>query len=436
MASPNHRLLVGWSKLVSSNLMAAIPFLLANAVAARSLGVSGFGQIAIILAYTKVIDGFFNFQSVNVLTRFLTEALEDKNIPNFRGLVKAGFLVDFLTALFACGVALSGIFLLQRVIGLEEDLVMFAALFCLIIPTRIFGVTEAILRSFDKFWTIGFRQVLLAGLVMCGWIVLAWQNAEPAAYLMVWFGAELVTNLWFISRASAALENTSISDVWNASAQAAIQRAEGFWRMLIQTNITFGIRLLSQDADIIFAGAVFGPGAAGLLRAAKDFANLAGQIGRPIQQVSSSQIARKMQLSGPRAAVGFARKIAVLSAAPALLLALSSYWWAGDFLAVIYGNGYQVAGLVAVVLLLAKAINLGGVTLLPLTIALGNSGDFLWTVILATLCYFAVMLLMAPFAGLLGIAIAHVSFELTWLLTTWNRVYKAMHHVEAARSAG
>jgi len=427
-------LLVGWSKLVSSNLLAAVPFLIANAIAARSLGISGFGQVAIILAYTKVVDGIFNFQSVNVLTRFLTEALEDKNTQTFRGLVKAGFLVDVLTAVFACGVAVTGILLLQKVIGIEEELVVYALLFCLIIPTRILGVTEAILRSFNKFWTIGFRQLLLAILVLFGWMVVAWKNYGPEAYLIVWFVAELMTNLWYIIRAFVALDGTSIPDVLKANAKAAIQKAEGFWKMLFQTNITFGIRLLSQDPDIVIVGAVFGSSAAGILRAAKDIANSAGQIGRPIQQVVSPEIVRHLQYAGPRAAVVYARQTAVMFAIPAALLAISSFWWSGHALAAIYGNDFYEAGTIAAVLFLAKAFYLSGVTLLPITIALGNSGDFLWAVVLATICYFAVMIVALPSLGLMAIAIAHVVFEVTWMLTGWRRVHVAMQRAESTKA--
>lgn len=435
MSLQKQRLLVGWSKLVSSNLLAAIPFLLANAIAARSLGLSGFGQIAIVLAYTKVVDGIFNFQSVNVLTRFLTEALEDKNIPTFKGLVKAGFLVDFVTALIACGVAVIGLLLFHKVIGIEDEMLFYAALFCLVIPTRILGVTEAILRNFDKFWTIGFRQLILATLVACGWTVLAWQGFGPEAYLMVWFFAELVANAWFVSRSAAVLSDFGVMEVLKSEARAAIRQAQGFWKMLFQTNVTFGIRLLSQDADIIFAGALFGPGAAGILRAAKDVANFAGQIGRPIQQVSSPQISRLKQSSGPRASVTYARRIAMISAIPAVMIAASSFWWSDEVLEVIYGSEYGQAGSVAFFLFFSKAVYLGGVTLLPITIALGNSGDFLWAVVLATLCYFATMLLAAPFFGLIGIAIAHVVFELTWLLIGWTRVSGKMERAEAARNA-
>ena len=56
-------------------------------------------------------------------------------------------------------------------------------------------------------------------------------------------------------------------------------------------------------------------------------------------------------------------------------------------------------------------------------------------VVLATLCYFTTMLLAAPFFGLIGIAIAHVVFELTWLLIGWTRVSAKMERAETARNA-
>ncbi|MCI2398185.1 lipopolysaccharide biosynthesis protein [Aliiroseovarius subalbicans] len=425
------RLLVGFSKLVSSNFLAAVPLLFANVIAARALGISEYGQIAIVLAYTKLIDGFFNFQSVNVLTRFVAETLHSEDYSSLKGIIKAGVLIDGLTAFIACALAVAGLPIVGALIGLSDETTPFAIAFCLVIPSRILGVTEAILRNFEKFWTIGFRQVCLASLVALGWTVASWNALEVGAYLLIWLVAELITNLWYISRAQAALRENSMSDIWRAGARAAIRKLEGFWRMLIQTNLTFGLRLLSQDADIIVAGTFLGPGAAAFLRVAKDLANFLGQIGRPLQQAASPRISRKMVVGGPMSAVKYARTIAAVCAVLGMVFAASSFWWGGAVLSTLFGDDYRQAEILTVLLLFAKSTYLSGVTLLPLTVTLDRTGEFLRSVVYATLIYFTSMFLATPVLGLMGIALSHLVFELSWSFYNWRRIYQDLPNLEA-----
>ena len=100
-------LLAGWGKLVSTNAASGVLQFLGFAIAAQSLEVAALGVIVLIQAYVRVIDGVFNFQSVNVLTRFLAEADHHGDAGWFRGLVKAGLLVDGLTAVLACIIAIA-----------------------------------------------------------------------------------------------------------------------------------------------------------------------------------------------------------------------------------------------------------------------------------------------------------------------------------------
>ena len=415
-------LLAGWSKLVGSNLLSSVLLLAANAVAAQALGVEDFGRVAMVLAYAKVVDGLFNFQSVNVLNRFLTEAREAGATARVAAIVKLGALVDIATAWVAFAVAVLGIQVFGHHFGLTEDLAQAAMLMCLVIPTRIFGVTEAVLRTFNRFWAIGLRQTLMAGGVAAGWTI-AWVNGlGVAGFLAIWAVAEIAANLWYILHCRGVLRENRISAILHARLADALAGVDGFWRMLIQTNLTYGIRMLTQDADLLIAGAWLGSGAAGILRVAKDVAGMAGQFGRPLQQAASTRIYSLANGPGPAEALRYTIRVGAVAGGAGALVALSSILWVAPVLGLIYGMEFVAAAWIATSLLFSKSIFLCGVTVSPLTTALSIAGSLLKAVMAGTVAFLAILLWATPIYGLMGIALAHLAFEITWLAYSWWEV--------------
>ena len=269
-----------WSKLVSGNAANGVLQLAIFAIAAQALELAALGILILIQAYARVVDGVFNFQSVNVLTRFLAEAQEAGDEEKQRGLVKAGLVIDFGTAILAVVAAIIGLPLVAPIIGIEANWVPLAMVYCLVIATRAFGAIEASLRCFDRFGAIGLRPVVASLAILVGSLV-AWATGSSAeAFLWAWLLGEAIANIVFLIWAIFSLRADGVGDIGSANAGAAIASSEGFWPILWQTNATFGIRMLSQEGDVIVAGAVLGPAAAGLLRAAKNLANLVGQLGQ------------------------------------------------------------------------------------------------------------------------------------------------------------
>lgn len=417
-------ILTGWAKLASTNFLSAGLSFLATVVAARALGLAEFGLLAVVIAYARVIDGLFNFQSVTVLTRFLTEAEHAGDDPWFRGLIKAGFLVDGLTAVFSTLIAVGALVFLGGMLDLPADWIVPAMLFCLVILTRIFGVTEAVLRCFDAYWAIGLRGTIGSALLLLG-VVLAWQAEWSVfGFVAVWAVSEAIANLLFLAWTFRMLRMRRLGSIWQADMTAALSKARGFWRQLWQTNVTFGVRILSQDADMLVANTFLGPAAAGLLKVAKDLAGIASQFGRPIQQAASPHLTKLLLKQGGQVAVAYSFRISLMTAAPVLVVAVLALFWAEPFLIRVYGAEFGAAGLLVAILLVSNALYLAGVCLLPMTTALDLAGTFLVSILVSTGVFLACLVLTTPLIGLTGIAIAHIAFNATWLLFNWPKVHR------------
>lgn len=395
-------------------------------VIGRALGAEGLGLIALVMAYLAVVDGLLNFQSVHVLTRCLAEAQAAGEHDRFLGLVRAGFAVDVATACLAAGAAALGLWSGAGLLGLPADWTPMALAAVPIILTRILGTAEAVLRCHDRFGLIGMRGVLGGGLTLTG-AATAWAaGAGAGAFLVVILVAEAVANLAMLVAAAAVLRRAMPAGTEAQGMRAAIRSVPGFWRMMWQTNLTFGIRLLSQDGDMLIAGAVLGPQAVGLLRAVKSMTALVTQLGRPIQQVAAAPLARLWAAGdGP----GFLRLTLRLSGLAGLagLGATTILWAIGPtMLDLTYGAEYLAAAPVLTIMMVARSAYLGGVTLLPTMLTLDLDGRFLQIVLMGTAAYFAAMLALISPLGLIGVALSHVAFEVVWAGSGWACVLRRL----------
>lgn len=408
-----------WSKLVSGNAANGVLQLAIFAVAAQALDLAALGLLILVQAYVRFVDGLLNFQSVNVLTNFMAGAQERGDETRLRGLVKAGLIVDFGTAFLATLVAILALPLVAQWLGLSGDWVWYAGAYALVISTRTFGAIEAALRCFDRFGAISMRPVTASLVILAGSLAAWAMGASAQTFLLVWLVGEALANIVYLVWSIMLLRRHGMAHLSRANARAAIDTSPGFWPMMWQTNATFGIRMLSQEADVILAGAVLGPAAAGLLRAAKNLANLVGQLGRPLQQVASAPIARACEAGDRAGALSYAAKIAGIACAGGLILAGVMTLLAEPILAIGFGADFAAAGTITVILFAARGLYLSGVTLMPLLLAFGQSGRFLGSVIAGTAAFFAVLVwTIGPF-GLIGIGLAHIAFELVWSAYGW-----------------
>lgn len=429
-------LIVGWAKIASGNVAAGLLRFVGIAIAARALSLDVFGILVQIEAYVRVIDGLLNFQSVNVLTRYLVEADRDGDKNRFAGFVKAGILVDAGTALFSCSLAVALLPFLYDWLSVPSEWLIWAILFCLVIITRLLGTTEAILRCFDRYGSIASRELIISIILVAG-SLLAWAaDAGGEVFLMVWMMAEVIANIVFIGLSLRVLRQHGIDHVVSANARKAMRSAPSFWSQLWHTNITYGVRIVSQQGDLIIAGMVLGPAAAALLRAAKVTTALLSQVGRPLQQVASAQITRLWAGGDGHGLIAYTVKICGWSAA-AGVVAAAAFWVIGDLpLSIAFGEAYADARVIVAILALAMAVYLGGITLLPTMVTLGLSDRFFLAGVIGTVGFVIVLGFGIQSFGNLAIAWAHVAFNVLWLLYGWHHIVKHVRAHTGVNKAG
>ncbi|KEO90887.1 hypothetical protein EH31_07570 [Erythrobacter longus] len=414
------KLLGAWGKLVSGNAANGLLQLAIFAIAAQALELAALGVIILIQAYVRVVDGLLNFQSVNVLTNFMADAQEKAGPDRLRGLFKAGLFVDFGTAVFATLVALLCLPLADQLFGFGEDWLWFAAAYCLVILTRTFGAIEAGLRCFDRFGAISLRPVTASSTILFASLIVWVTSGTAQTLLIVWLCAEALANIAFLIWSMLTLRREGLAQLKGANANEAIQGSRNFWQMMWQTNFTYGLRIFSQEGDVLVVGALLGEAAAALLKAAKNLAALIGQFGAPLHRASSVPIARFVAVGETGRAFGFALKSSLGVAALGLIGTATMLVLTPFVLTTAFGPEFEPAYWIVIGLMLAKVLYLAGAALPPMMLALDIAKQFTTMILLGNIAFFGVLFALISPLGLVATVFAHLAFEAVWAIYGWS----------------
>lgn len=410
------RLLRIWSTLLSGSALAQLLNLLAFAIVARALTLEMIGGIAMIQGIARLIDGLVNIRSGVALTTYCARFKDSNDKDGFVGLLKAGFVLDCMTAAMAAAIAAGVLWMLADVVGVSETLVEYAPYYALVVLVSVPGLHLAVLRTFDRYGAIAVSdvagavlRVLLFGL---GFVL----DAGALWFLVVWLATDILVQLIPLTLAFAELRIRGYPSVFKARARATIAGLPGFWKMIWTTNFTTSIRALSEQGDVVLLGWLAGPSAAGVFRIAKAAAAPVLQLGFPVQQAAFPELAR-LQAEGQHDR--FDREGMMYSAIGGGigLVCVFIAWIAGPLIIMIMaGAGNDAAIPVMTAAVIAHAIYLTGIALLPMASALERMDGFLIATIVSALAFGAAALFAIGHWGAIGAAIAMIAHNSVWLI--------------------
>lgn len=125
----------------------------------KAIGVDGNGIIALIMSYSAIFNGVFNFQSYNAVIKYGTDALEKKIDNLYKQILKQAFLQDILTAILAFIVGYLCVGVVSRFMGWDSEIIFYIKIYLITILMNITGVFTGILRLHDKFIVIAKLNV-------------------------------------------------------------------------------------------------------------------------------------------------------------------------------------------------------------------------------------------------------------------------------------
>jgi O-antigen/teichoic acid export membrane protein len=410
------RLMKNAGYLASGNVAAAGLGLVALALSARVLGPELLGVLALIEAYTALVDRLIRLEPWQALIKYGADALEGNRPDALRSLLKFGVLVDAGGAACSALVAIAFVAAVGPWLGWSEQTVQMAGVYSLSLLFQLAATPTAVLRLFDRFAVFAWLEMAAAAARAALFGVAFLAGAGLWAFLLLAMAVHFTRHLTLGLIAWRELRRQGHAGFLQASVAGIRTRCPGIWSLIWSLKASNLIRRSTGDVDTLLIGALLDTGAVGLYHVAKRFGQAALKVGIPIQQVLFPDLARlwaRREIKRLRMTVV---QIDLIGGGLALGVLAGIALNVDLVLGLTVGPDYADAGVLVILQLFATTTALFGTALRPALLIMGLEVPLLKVVIVATLGFYATLAVSLPMLGVVGASIAHIVLNTVWLL--------------------
>ncbi|WP_244492011.1 lipopolysaccharide biosynthesis protein [Aureimonas sp. AU12] len=417
---------VSIAHLLTGNFVASLFALVAFTLSARALGVEQYGELALMLAFTRVIERIISFQSWQTIIRFGAGLQDEGRIDDFRALLKFGFLLDLGAAVSAWLVAIGLAYAAAPLFGWSADAVQLLMLFSTVLLFQLSGLPNAVLRLAGRFNLLAYGQLvnLAFRVVLC--LVGITLALDIRYFALVWAGTQIIGSLTFLALAFRTLHRQGIHRVFSAPLKGVTRRFPGLWNFAFSSNLSLTLWVSSQELDTLLVGLLADPASAGLYHIAKRIGRIGQQVGGQVQSVLYPDVARLwrkglidefarviLQVEIFLLGFGVLGVIVIAVIAHPLLL-----WTAGP--------EFMGAAPLLVLQMIGVGLSMAGSASRSGLLAMGHQRDVLVVVAIATAGFHLTALALIPIVGAMGGNIANIVFGCIWAVGLGLTIHRAL----------
>lgn len=392
------RVLHNNAHLFSTNSLSLALSFLMGILAARALGVAGFGMLGLVMGYASTVNSLLSFRMSEVVVRYAGEYLERGEDEKAAAMIKAAGLAEaavsglaFLVVWFTSGLAETYI---AKTPGTAWMFIFFAigllANFNYETSIGILQVTGKIRRQgqINLIQSLASLLLLLAGILLGGSLPLV-----LSAYLL----GKLILGLGMHIAALRELRRLLGVDWWEAPL-AVLDSGRELLRFAVSSNISATLIKIFRESELLWVGYFLNAEAAGYYKAAFAIVSLLAVAADPLIATVYPEVNRLIvQQAWPRLK-DFLRKVTLLSLAYNLLQGLG-FLVLGKWVLWIYGRQYVGAYPALLILMAGLAFNYTLFWNRPLLLSLGRPDLPIWTTLLVGLGKVALAFLLVPRFG-------------------------------------
>jgi O-antigen/teichoic acid export membrane protein len=397
-------LLKNSSYLAMSRGIAAVCSLAALAFAGRGLGVLLFGTLILITSYTRAASGLAKFQSWQLIVRYGGQGLAAGNPEQFKSSTGFAAALDILSGVVGMIAAVALLPFLARWVGIDQQYLWLAMLYCTLLPTMGAASPNGVLRTLDRFdlisWASTVNPISRAILIVIAFLA----GAPLPVYVGIWFVTDLGGDLfqWFLAWRELRRQGL------HAGIRPTLKPTDlpGAWRFAIQVNLASGIQTVWGPVARLAVGGLLGPAGAALFGIASNLADTAQKPADLLGQAFYPEIVRmdpkskkpwKLMLRG-----------AALATAIAAVAVLVIVLGGKPLIGLLFGKAFLGAYEPLLVLALVPVFAVLSFPLAPMLYALGKTGGPLRAKAIASVVFFVALAPLSLAFGVVGAAVAFV----------------------------
>lgn len=426
----NRRRLINVTHLLTGNFTGSLLGLVAFALCARTLGVAEYGQLALMLAYTRVVERIASFQSWQPIIKYGAGLSTSEEREDLRKLLKFGLLMDLSSALLAWLIAILGAYLAAPLFGWTEENVHILVLFSSVLLFQIPSMPTAVQRLAGRFGILAYGQlgtaVLRAVLCIIGLVI----DANLAYFALVWGCTQILGSLTLLGFALRTLRRQGVRNILGASLSDITSRFPGIWGFAWSANISLTIHTSSQEFDTLLVSALTDPAAAGLYHISKRFGRIAQQAGGLVQSVVYPDLARFWAAGEIKEFKRLLFEVELLLFVAGLAAICVTAVSVDHLLLWTAGPQFLAAANLVVVQMVAVAFILSGSAARVALLAMARQRDVLTVVVIGAIVFQVTAFVLLPRVGPLGANIAHIALGVIWASGLGWSIYRALRGVQ------
>jgi O-antigen/teichoic acid export membrane protein len=246
------------------------------AILARTLGVAGFGQFALVFGMAQGIMQFTSFQSWRIVVRYGAGHLAAGDRDAFARLAIFATLLDGAAALIGCAIAALAVYMAAPHFGWDREVVRYAVGYAWVMLLAVRSAPMGILRAHDRFRDSAGGDATTPVMRFFGALVVLLVGPSVERFLIAWAVAEIATAMayWWL-----ALRTGPFAGRRRWSLSRIGEENPGIVRFAWLTNLGSTLTAAQQQLPLLAVGLYAGEAAAGLFR-------LAHQLGQAMQRLA------------------------------------------------------------------------------------------------------------------------------------------------------
>jgi O-antigen/teichoic acid export membrane protein len=281
--------------LFSATSISAAISMVQGILAARLLGVAGFGILGSITIFTSVVNKFASFRMSELVIKYVAQYNEAGDRQRAAAVFKAAAITEMLASLFAFAL----IWLLSplgaRYLAKDPNTANWFVIYGLIVLANLIAESSTgLLQIFDR-----FRRMAVLGIAQSG-LTLA-----VIAYVYITHGGFLGILLsYLVGKALGAVAYTLAALI-----EANRRFGRGWWRVplsllrpqagelvhfAISTNISASLSLINKDSELLWVALLRNPVETGYYKLALALANVMSMPVSPLPQATYPELSREV----------------------------------------------------------------------------------------------------------------------------------------------
>lgn len=392
--------------LISSNTAGLALSVLQGILAARMLGASGYGLIAVVMSYTSTVNGLLSFRMSEVVVRYGGEALERGEAKKAAAILKLSSLAEAAVSVLAFVVVAATAGAAARYVtktpGTEWMFAVYAAglLFSFNAETAT-GVLQ-ITNGIKIRGTINFLQALCSALIIgAAYIWLRASSIPSTTLLMVVLGAYLIGKAvlgtgMFVAAWRAA--NRALGAGWRSAQLSGLPPLRELLGFGVSSNLSATAILAFRESEVLWVGVLLNSQAAGLYKVAYTIVSLLAIPADPLILSVYPEANRLVVQQAWRRLKSFLKAITGLSFLYNALLAIA-FIALGRWLLSFFGAEFTVAYPAVLALLAGLVFNYTLFWNRPLLLSLGLQRYALGAIVVAGIIKLGLAIPLVPAYG-------------------------------------